>query len=103
MTVRGMSIAAAGRRRLRGVLWACLVSASAAPASSAELQIDLHDDRLSLRTDALPLEDVLSRIGNRAGIAVTIAGDLGGVRPQQFDDVPLAAAIPAWSGSGTAC
>jgi hypothetical protein len=36
---------------------------------------------------------VLSRIGEQAGIVITIVGDLGAVRPQQFEGLPLARAF----------
>lgn len=50
----------------------------------------MQDARLSVRTGALPLAEVLRAIANAAEVSVTVKGDLGTVRAQEFDGLAIA-------------
>ena len=63
---------------------------AAAQTGTASLDVQVADGRLSVDLDAGPLNEVLTAIADQTGAELVIRGDLGEVRPQAFQNEPLA-------------
>ena len=76
----------------------CLMLGLALPTESVAAEpeaatIDLRGDLLDAEVGAAPLGDVLRAVAEKAGFEIETRGDLGEVRAQRFEGVPLDQAI----------
>lgn len=67
-------------------------------AAASDLTVTVVDGRLTVRLDETPLEAVLEAIAAQTDLRITIRGDPGMVRPQEFSDLPLEAGIRRLTG-----
>jgi hypothetical protein len=74
------------------------IHAEEAAGAALDLAVTVADGRLSVRLDETPLEAVLEAIAAQADVAITVRGDPGTVRPQEFADLPLDAGIRRLAG-----
>jgi hypothetical protein len=83
----------------QGAILVCVVTlATGGLCSAAEnklvgFRVKTEGDLLSVEIGDAPLGDVLLEIAKRAGFEVRTRGDLGWVRPQAFERLPLATGI----------
>jgi phosphoribosylcarboxyaminoimidazole (NCAIR) mutase len=72
-----------------------LLLLAAGPATGAGgLEVSVDGGRMSADVGAVPLADVLTAVAEQTGARLSVRGELGKVRPQAFDRVPLAEALP---------
>jgi hypothetical protein len=53
------------------------------------MRIEVVDGALSVEVGAAPFDQILKNIGDQAGVRISVRGDLGEVRPQAFENLPL--------------
>ncbi len=88
--VRGLVLSAA----LAATVGSLPALAETKPAGAAfQFRVAIEEGLLSVRLEKVPLAEVLHEIGKEAGIRVIISGELGAVRPQSFQRLPLEAGI----------
>jgi hypothetical protein len=80
------------------VVGGCLMLGLVVPMESIAAEdeaarVDLRGDMLDVEVRAAPLGDVLRAVAEKAGFEIETRGDLGEVRPQSFEAVPLDEAI----------
>lgn len=63
-------------------------------AAAGGIDVTVEGGRISASLGAVPVVDVLTMVAQQTGATLSVRGELGNVRPQAFNRMPLAEALP---------